>query len=715
TSCPSGQVDCGGRCVDPNTDPIRCGASGTCTGPDAGATCMSGQVCAAGSCETRCPSGQVDCGGRCVDPSTDPIFCGASGDCAGPNMGAVCASGEACSAGVCELRCPGGQIICGGRCVDPSSDRVYCGAAGDCTGVNDGVTCSAGQVCAAGSCELSCPAGQIDCGGRCVDPDTNRAFCGASGDCSGANVGVTCGAGETCAMGACTASCGAPLTDCSGSCTDTRVDPSNCGGCGAACPGVTNATSVCATSTCNYVCDSGFADCNVSSADGCEVDVAGDVSNCGGCGVTCPGATNASAACAMGACDITCDAGFDDCNGMPGDGCEADLGSDAANCGGCGVVCAAGCTMGVCDPGGSDGRLDVTAPLVINTVATNLDGSAGGSTATLVDATGFADGDLVFIHQTVGAGAGAWETARILSLMGTTATFEAALSNTYTSAGANRAQIVVMPEYTDVAVAAAGVLRAPAWDGSVGGILAFDATGAVTVDGRIEMSGRGFRGGNVPGGRYTCRVGYQGESSLGGGGPTQAANGAGGGGGRQGQDCGAGGGGGYAAGGGTGTASSCGACCAGSATSAGGSGVGDAVLTTLFLGGGGGSGGADEDGFRPGPGGSGGGIVYITTDTFDVSGTGQVLNAGGGGTDGQQACPGCGGCGMGGGGGGAGGAVLIRAAGAVDLGVGRVSATGATGGVCTCGGAAPGGTGSVGRIRVVGASVMGSTTPAYVP
>ncbi|HBQ12264.1 MAG TPA: hypothetical protein DEF51_14305, partial [Myxococcales bacterium] len=155
TSCPAGQVNCGGRCVDPSTDPIRCGASGTCTGPDAGVTCMSGQVCAAGSCETRCPSGQVDCGGRCVDPSTDPIFCGASGDCAGPNMGAVCASGEACSAGVCELRCPGGQIICGGRCVDPTSDRVYCGAAGDCTGVNDGVTCSAGQVCAAGSCELS--------------------------------------------------------------------------------------------------------------------------------------------------------------------------------------------------------------------------------------------------------------------------------------------------------------------------------------------------------------------------------------------------------------------------------------------------------------------------------------------------------------------------------------------------------------------------------
>jgi endo-1,4-beta-D-glucanase Y len=53
----------------------------------------------------RCRNGRVRCGGRCVDPMTDPRNCG--------GCGAACGEGKACSAGRC---CPSGQRNCGGIC-----------------------------------------------------------------------------------------------------------------------------------------------------------------------------------------------------------------------------------------------------------------------------------------------------------------------------------------------------------------------------------------------------------------------------------------------------------------------------------------------------------------------------------------------------------------------------------------------------------------------
>ena len=44
-------------------------------------------------------------------------------------------------------------------------------------------------------------------------------------------------------------------------------------------------------------------------------------------------------ACAMGACGITCAAGFGNCDKVAANGCEANLGSDVNNCGACGNVC----------------------------------------------------------------------------------------------------------------------------------------------------------------------------------------------------------------------------------------------------------------------------------------------------------------------------------------------------------------------------------------
>ena len=44
--------------------------------------------------------------------------------------------------------------------------------------------------------------------------------------------------------------------------------------------------------------------------------------------------------------------GFEDCNGVPGDGCEIDIDTNVNNCGACGNVCDIGvsCTSGVCGP-----------------------------------------------------------------------------------------------------------------------------------------------------------------------------------------------------------------------------------------------------------------------------------------------------------------------------------------------------------------------------
>ncbi len=86
--------------------------------------------------------------------------------------------------------------------------------------------------------------------------------------------------------------------------------------------------------------------------DGCEVNVSSDKNNCGACGMTCPlGANVATETCANSACKVnTCNAGFADCNGTNADGCEINTNTDNSHCGNCATVCGANqtCTNGVC-------------------------------------------------------------------------------------------------------------------------------------------------------------------------------------------------------------------------------------------------------------------------------------------------------------------------------------------------------------------------------
>jgi hypothetical protein len=333
-------------------------------------------------------------------------------------------------------------------------------------------------------------------------------------------------------------------------------------------------------------------------------------------------------------------------------------------------------------------------------------------------------GQLVLLHQTQGdtGNVGQYEYARVASASGSTVTLSTAATSSYLTDATHKAQILEVPEYTNVTVSMGGTLTAPAWNGTTGGILAVNASNVITVAGTITMSGNGFRGtshASCPA-RITCSAGTQGESHLGVGLASFTANGPGGGGGSQGQDSACGAGGSYATVGSAGMDGYlCGACaldCVGGATVGGSAGTtaGTADLSgSILFGAAGGEGGADEDGDWPGPGGNGGGIILLKGLSITV--TGSITSNGATGGNGESSpAAGCGdGCGMGGGGGGAGGAIRILVSSASTLGTDLIAAAGAGGGVDTCGGAKQGGTGGFGRIGIKALSVTGSTNPPY--
>jgi hypothetical protein len=184
-TCPSGQLNCGGQCIDPLTDVQNCGACGnTCTGASAS--------CTGGSCQ--CGAGLTLCGGggggfaQCRDLSSDPRSCGTCGH--------ACGDREACNAGKCV--CREGLTLCNGQCVDTSSDPLHCG------GCDAAKACATGQACQAGACVAG---GQSGCknptpdactvGNRvaCVDRKTDPLNCGG---CQNA-----CATTEVCVDGNC--------------------------------------------------------------------------------------------------------------------------------------------------------------------------------------------------------------------------------------------------------------------------------------------------------------------------------------------------------------------------------------------------------------------------------------------------------------------------------------------------------------------------------
>ncbi|MFL5348871.1 MAG: adventurous gliding motility protein AgmC [Hyalangium sp.] len=360
---------------------------------------------------------------------------------------------------------------------------------------------------------------------------------------------------------------------------------------------------------------------------------------------------------------------------------------------------------------GRDGTLTVTEPgTVINRYARVTGPLAPGDSVVPASSTeGFAAGDLVMVLQTVGIlpqprqrdvnlitlrddRVGQWELARIGTVDGQKLTLTAPLQHSFAAAGA---QVIRIPEYTEVRILSGASLVAMSWDGRAGGVLAFLARGTIRNEGAIEASGAGFQGGRAvlpPLDAAGCvALPMEGRPAAGRGegifvsdqelvapGLESATNGGGGG------ICpasGGGGGGNGAAGGQGGDALTYGSAAGGE----GGAGLLYSMLDHLTLGGGGGQGYMVESYSQAG---AGGGAIFIRG--YRLLGGGTVAADGEAGGHATQG---------GAGGGGAGGSVYVRIA---DLLEGNlISARGGGGGNAIAGGlayAGPGGGGGGGRI-----------------
>jgi len=193
--------------------------------------------------------------------------------------------------------------------------------------------------------DVSVTAGDTTDTGTTVVTDLNSTQnCGACGNVCIAGPNST----ASCVNGVCqTGACNSGFADCNGIPADgcevqLATDVNNCGACNNVCSRP-NSTSACVGAVCQFACQFGFNDCDNSTANGCETPILSDPDNCGGCFTSCSSNNMATRTCTNGICSGQCLAGFADCNGTKrGDGCEINLQVDSLNCGACGNACAQG-------------------------------------------------------------------------------------------------------------------------------------------------------------------------------------------------------------------------------------------------------------------------------------------------------------------------------------------------------------------------------------
>ncbi len=364
--------------VDAAPDTAPCTSNADCAANEPGRRVCdraSGRCVACVATDDTCPAAQhCDPATRqCVDGCRTDEGCTAdpARRCNVPAHACVqclrddqCMPGTVCSMGRCEMgcnatqACPTGRACCAGACLDLQSNNDSCGACGRrCELANATATCAAG-ACAVASCTV----GFRDCDGMAAtgcetDTRTAVAHCGGCGMACAARPNTV----PSCADGACRYACEVGFGDCDGDAsngceTDTRTATGHCGGCGMVCSHPF-ALSVCVVGACVMGgCDSGHANCDGETPNGCETETNASLTNCGGCGLTCRPA-NATSACTVGVCSLTtCNAGFADCDRAIANGCEVDTRTSLTNCGACGTRCpavnaTATCAMGVCGIG----------------------------------------------------------------------------------------------------------------------------------------------------------------------------------------------------------------------------------------------------------------------------------------------------------------------------------------------------------------------------
>jgi len=310
-----------------------------------------------GMCATNeCPSGRTTCANNpfpcAVDLLNDNDNCGACGrHCprSTPYMTSVNAFTK-CVEGECQPVCLVTNADCNGVVEDGcetniSRDKNNCGGCG--------IQCA--DICDNGECGCRdgeyCPDSNM-----CKLLDRDNQNCGACGNVCPPNPHgpPPTGASRSCVQGTCNAlACQNLRFDCNknlfepdtdGCEVNGASDVNNCGGCGNVC----DAGQRCFNGNC--LCDSGMTLCSTSTCTYIE----SDVNNCGSCGVQCPGdrrsigligiaqdpdPAHGRPVCEQGVCDYRCSPNWGDCDGNSGNGCEVKLLDDPLNCGACGVRC----------------------------------------------------------------------------------------------------------------------------------------------------------------------------------------------------------------------------------------------------------------------------------------------------------------------------------------------------------------------------------------
>lgn len=333
---------------------------------------------------------------------------------------------------------------------------------------------------------------------------------------------------------------------------------------------------------------------------------------------------------------------------------------------------------------------------VINTYTRVQNFQCEGNTVFVESTAGFQAGDLVLLIQMQGAtsnltntgsfgeitqlnNAGNYEINRIAAIQGNQVLLQYQRTREYDISG--KVQLIRIPEYEDVNVCD---LSCKQWDGTTGGVLVLRAAGQVTMQGPIDVTGKGFRGGMLdnnngtpsnhetqftyPPNPFLSAAKGEGITAI----PDNISYGRGkianGGGGGNAHNAGGGGGGNAGAGGRGGNEFSH------TVPNPGCFGIGGLSLSgnnnRIFMGGGGGAGNAND--FVGSGGGNGGGIVILLTESlvsagFPILANGQDVLGGSMNNDGQ-------------GGGGAGGTVALYA-GSVN-GFLDIEANGGSGGNC---------------------------------
>jgi hypothetical protein len=345
--------------VDGGAGQVGAGGSGGKAGAGGAAAGASGEGGSAGAGGTAGAGGKAGAGGTAGLAGTSGTG-GAAG--ASGAAGAAGAAGGSAGAGGAGGMCSAGTADCdqsatNGCETNIATDTQNCGGCGVVcqSRANSTVGC-ANQACTLSSCSPNYKdCNNLEADGCETNVATDTQNCGGCGVICPPRANSVVG----CANQACTlSSCNANYKDCNnleadGCETNIATDPQNCAGCGTICPARSHASPGCASQICTVVCDPNYKDCNANTADGCETNVATDSQNCGGCGVVCAPRANATVGCANQACTLSsCNPNYKDCNSLEADGCETNIATDVANCGGCGNACPTNylCVAGGCLP-----------------------------------------------------------------------------------------------------------------------------------------------------------------------------------------------------------------------------------------------------------------------------------------------------------------------------------------------------------------------------